>query len=257
VISADDKVILWAGGVYDWFDPLTLIRAIGQLRDAGHPVRLVFLGMKHPNPEVGKMDIATATRELSDALGLTDKHVFFNTEWVEYADRHNWLLDADCGVTTHYDHLETTFAFRTRVLDYLWAGLPIVTTTGDALAELVCQRELGIAVEPEDPHALAAALEKVLFDEDFAARCVANIAAIRPEYSWQQVLTPLLTFLRNPRPAADRLLGGELTPAPTLPFADRVKKDIGLVKEYLSAGGPKEVASRAAGRIVKVLRKGR
>jgi hypothetical protein len=35
-------------------------------------------------------------------------------------------------VSTHYEHVETTFAFRTRILDYLWAGLPVVATGGDA-----------------------------------------------------------------------------------------------------------------------------
>jgi len=29
-IGPDDKVILWGGGIYNWFDPLTLIRAIDQ-----------------------------------------------------------------------------------------------------------------------------------------------------------------------------------------------------------------------------------
>ena len=31
-IGADDKVILWGGGIYNWFDPLTLIRAVDRLR---------------------------------------------------------------------------------------------------------------------------------------------------------------------------------------------------------------------------------
>ncbi len=49
-IGADDAVILWGGGVYNWFDPLTLIRAVDQLRERRPDVRLVFLGMRHPNP---------------------------------------------------------------------------------------------------------------------------------------------------------------------------------------------------------------
>ena len=32
-IGPDDKVILWGGGIYNWFDPLTLIRAVDRLRD--------------------------------------------------------------------------------------------------------------------------------------------------------------------------------------------------------------------------------
>ena len=38
--------------------------------------------------------------------------------------RADWLLDADAGVSAHHEHVETRFAFRTRILDYLWAGLP-------------------------------------------------------------------------------------------------------------------------------------
>src|SRR5699024_2870325 len=137
LIDENDHVVVWAGGIYSWFDPLTLVHAIGSLSARRPDVRLVFLGMHHPNPEVTEMDIGSRTIQLADSLGLTDKHVFFNEQWVPYAERQNWLLDADCGATTHLEHVETTFAFRTRVLDYLWANLPIVTTDGDAFAELV------------------------------------------------------------------------------------------------------------------------
>ena len=82
---------------------------------------------------------------------MTDKFVFFNEAWVPYDQRHNWLLDADCGVTTHFEHVETTFAFRTRVLDYLWAGLPIVTTDGDAFADLVRTERLGVVAKCAPP----------------------------------------------------------------------------------------------------------
>ncbi|WP_007027889.1 glycosyltransferase, partial [Saccharomonospora iraqiensis] len=206
-VGADDRVVLWAGGVYDWFDPLTLVHAIGTL-SARHPdVRLVFLGMRHPNPEVGEMTVAPATVRLADELGLTGKHVFFNEHWVPYDRRQNWLLDADCGVTTHREHVETTFAFRTRVLDYLWAGLPVVTTAGDALADLVRDEELGVVVPSGDPEALADALERCLYDEEFARACRERLAAVAERFTWPRVLAPLVDFCRDPRPAADRLPG--------------------------------------------------
>ena len=118
-IGPDDKVILWGGGIYNWFDPLTLIRAVDRLKDEHPEVRLFFMGLKHPNPGVPDMRIAWQTRELSDALGLTERHVFFNEGWVPYAERADYLLDADVGVSTHYLHIETAFSFRTRILDYL------------------------------------------------------------------------------------------------------------------------------------------
>ncbi|HKN96516.1 MAG TPA: glycosyltransferase [Pseudonocardiaceae bacterium] len=252
-VGADDKVVLWAGGVYSWFDPLTLIRAIGELATRRPDVRLVFLGMKHPNPEVPVMDIAARTRSLADRLELTDRHVFFNDGWVPYAERQNWLLDADCGVTTHFQHVETTFAFRTRVLDYLWAALPIVTTDGDSFADLVRTERLGVVVPPADPGALADALDLALYDDEFAAGCRERIADVRERFTWERVLAPLSDFCRSPRPAADRLSGtGPLVRAEPLGASGVLRRDARLIREYLAMGGPGEVARRATGRLIRL-----
>jgi GT2 family glycosyltransferase/glycosyltransferase involved in cell wall biosynthesis len=254
-ITETDHVVLWAGGVYSWFDPLTLVNAIDRLRQRQADVRLVFLGMKHPNPEVAEMDIGARTRQLADRLGMTGKHVFFNEHWVPYSERQNWLLDADCGVTTHFEHVETTFAFRTRVLDYLWAGLPIVTTDGDAFADLVRQERLGVVVPAEDEEALADALERAMYDTEFAAACKERIAAVAQRYAWPKALEPLVEYCRNPRPAADRLPGAaDLVVTDPLRGTELVRRDIALVREYLADGGPKELVRRVAGRVKKVAR---
>jgi GT2 family glycosyltransferase/glycosyltransferase involved in cell wall biosynthesis len=257
-IGPDDKIVIWAGGVYNWFDPLTLLHAVDRLRRTRPDAKLLFLGMKHPNPDVGEMDMSARTRALADRLDIVGKNVFFNETWVPYDARQNWLLDADCGVTSHYEHVETTFAFRTRVLDYLWAGLPIVTTDGDSFADLVDRERLGVVVPAEDPDALAAALERVLYDEEFAQACRERIAVVRDRYTWENALTPLVEFCRNPRVAADRLAGaGPLVGRPRLGRGEVLRRDLALVKEYLNAGGPGELARRAAGRLRRVLGQGR
>ncbi|HWE91574.1 MAG TPA: glycosyltransferase [Pseudonocardiaceae bacterium] len=249
-ISERDKVILWAGGVYSWFDPLTLVRAVAELSAEHDDVRLVFLGMKHPNPDVPEMDIGARTRRLAAELGVAGTHVFFNDGWVPYGERQNWLLDSDCGVTTHFEHVETTFAFRTRVLDYLWAGLPIVTTDGDSFADVVRREGLGAVVPAEDPGALAESLAQVLYDADFAQGCRDRIAAVRDDFTWDRTLAPLLAYCRDPRPAADRLPGREpLTREAPLGVSGALRRDASLVREYLDAGGPREVARRALGRV--------
>ncbi|SFS40568.1 glycosyltransferase [Saccharopolyspora flava] len=249
-ISADDKVVLWAGGVYSWFDPLTLLRAIDRLAQRRSDVRLFFLGMKHPNPDVPEMGMAGQTRALAQRLGLTDKFVFFNETWVPYQERQNFLLDADCGVTTHFEHVETTFAFRTRVLDYLWSGLPVITTDGDSFADLVRAEGIGVVVPPEDPEALADALEKVLYDDEFAAECRRRIEPVRERFTWESVLAPLTAFCRDPRPAADRLSAASPLVRTAQPGrVESVRRDLALLREYLDAGGPAEVAKRATGRL--------
>lgn len=202
-ISSKDKVIIWAGGIYNWFDPLTLIRAVGLLSQRRANIRLFFLGVTHPNPNFPKFAMSTKAQELSDELGLTNTFVFFNHEWVDYADRANYLLESDLGVSTHFDHLETAFSFRTRILDYLWAKLPIVSTEGDSFADDISQYSLGLVVPPEDPLALSNALEELLFDEDLRTISISNISDFRSNFFWSESMRPLIQMCASAQKAPD------------------------------------------------------
>lgn len=211
-IGPDDKVILWGGGIYNWFDPLTLIRAVGRLAERRPEVRLFFLGVAHPNPDVPRMQMVNDAFALSDELGLTDRVVFFNEGWVPYDERANYLLDADLGVSTHLDHLETRYSFRTRILDYLWASLPVVATDGDTFAEIIVRRGIGQVVPPDDIDALEQALERVLFDEDARAGMLANVQALADSMKWEKVLRPLIDFCATGQRAPDLVQGLRITP---------------------------------------------
>lgn len=249
-IAPADKLLLWSGGLYNWFDPKTLIRAVAALEKRRGGVRLFFQGTKHPHPGVPEMRVVSESRELAAELGVNDRAVFFNDSWVDYDDRQNYLLEADAGVSTHYSHIETTFSFRTRILDYLWAGLPMVVTDGDHFAELVRERELGIVVPAEDVDALADALEKVLFDEKFAAKARANIQSVREEYRWNVVLEPLVRFIADPHHAGDWT--GPARVARTRPKARRRSGFVHNVQTtlfHLKHSGPRVVATKVWARL--------
>ena len=251
----------WGGGVYNWFDPLTLLRAVDRLRARRPDVRLFFLGLKHPNPDVPEMRMAVYMQELSDQLGLTGTHVFFNEGWVPYEERQNYLLDADVAVSTHLDHVETAFSFRTRILDYLWASIPIVATAGDALADLIDSRGLGLTVPAGDVEALEEALFRVVDDEEFAALCRKNITAMAGAFRWSRVLEPLLEFCREPRRAPDLVSTEPFELPPGLPAKPdtarkrrrpmRWQEELALARAYQQRGGTRLLARRVAGRLAK------
>ena len=183
-LSKDDRVLLWGGGIWDWFDPLTPIRAVARLAARSPAVRLVFMGTRHPNPAFGEMPMVRTARALAAELGILDSSVFFNDGWVPYQERPGWLLDADLGVSAHFDHLETRFSFRTRMLDYIWAGLPIVATEGDPFAELITDRDLGAVVPYEDAPAFATALAGLLDDPRRREAITSNLRVARAAMSW-------------------------------------------------------------------------
>jgi GT2 family glycosyltransferase len=257
-IGMDDKVVIWGGGVYNWFDPLTLVKAVARLSQTHPDIRLYFMGMKHPNPGVPNMNIAWETKQLSEKLGLTGRHVFFNSGWVPYAERADVLMDADVGVSTHFEHVETQFSFRTRILDYLWTGLPIVATTGDSFGNVLAAEGIGRAVPPQDVGALADALEEMLYDPEAADAARQNVASFAERFRWHTVLRPLLEFATAPHRARDVMLSGSV-PGSGLhshaypPRKPTVAGDLKLVRDYMKAGGPSEVLRRAKGRVRRQL----
>ncbi|GGK95392.1 glycosyl transferase [Salinibacterium xinjiangense] len=252
-ITEHDKVLLWSGGLYNWFDPKTLIRAVGRVSEKHDNVRLFFQGTKHPHPGVPEMEIVGESRALAQQLGLLGSTVFFNDSWVDYSDRENYLLEADVGVSTHFSHIETTFSFRTRILDYLWAELPMVVTAGDHFAELIEAENLGIVVPAEDVDALAAALERAIFDTEFIATVRANIQNVRERYFWEVALAPLVEFVAAPHHAGDMRIaqGSRATAAPNRQRRRRsgLRHDLGLVKHYLQNGGPVVVFDKVRRRL--------
>lgn len=252
-IGVDDKVIVWGGGIYNWFDPGILIRAVAELSVTHPDVRLFFMGVKHPNPDVPEMEAVSEARVLSEQLGMTNKHVFFNESWVPYEERQNYLLDADLGVSTHFQHVETTFSFRTRILDYLWAGLPIVTTGGDSFGDLVEKENLGASIAERDQGSLVAAIETYLYDEDAIGAARANVARVRQDFIWERAMAPLLEFCRRPLFAADKKLAPahaglqarvkQLEPARRTRHTG-VRRDVDRVLYYFREGGAGAVLER-------------
>ena len=130
------------------------------------------------------------------------------TSWVPYEERAAWLLEADCAISTHVEHLETRFAFRTRLLDCFWAGLPVVCTRGDDLAALIEREQLGAVIPEGDAAAAAAALETVLGRGRDAYR--AGLARAAEAYRWESVAVPLVRYVT-----------GDVKPPPPGPRAHR------------------------------------
>lgn len=185
----NEKVIVWGGGIWEWFDPLSLIRAMKILSRMRNDVKLVFMGIKGPYPH--QMPIMDRTIQLSNALGLTDQCVFFNHGWIPYEERHNYLLDATIGASTHFAHLETRFSFRTRMLDYIWAGLPILATEGDSFAHLVQQYELGEVVPYEDEEAIAKGIIGLIDEPERIKAIQCKLGKICQQFHWNTVAQPL------------------------------------------------------------------
>ena len=195
--------MLWNGGIWNWLDAPAAVAAVAELARRRPRLRLLFMG------GAGRTAAHAATertRALAADLGVLDRVVLFHDGWVPYAQRGVWLRQADCAISTHAGHLEARFAFRTRMLDCFWSGLPIVCSAGDALAERVERDDLGAVAPPGDRSALIAGLERVL---DRGRSAYADgLQRAAAEHAWPSVARPLVRWITAPdtppRPGAVR-----------------------------------------------------
>jgi hypothetical protein len=206
----EDAAVLYFGGIYDWYDPLVVLEALPALLEADPSTVVVFT--EHPHPELTPLSTAAAARSRAAGRGWLGRQVRFEA-WRPFDRRFELPQVADLGVVCHRPGVETVLSLRTRIVDLLWLGLPVVVTEGGTMARVVDETGAGRTVPPSDPVALAAAVRALLDDpalRDRASRAGRSWAAGR---GWQRVAAPLLAFADSPRRDRHRDRFATLAPA--------------------------------------------
>jgi glycosyltransferase involved in cell wall biosynthesis len=196
-LKSSDKVIVWTGGIWDWFDVETPLKAMKQLYDEGiTDIKLVFLGTRHPNSDVPEMGETEKAFSLAREWGLFNETVFFLEGWIEYSKRLDYLLAASVALYAHKPSIEARFSHRTRVLDHILTCLPTIATEGDYFADLIDIKQLGISVPTGDSAAMADAI-KTVREPKTLMKFKKNIAEVQSEFTWNSTLHPLVEFIRS------------------------------------------------------------
>jgi hypothetical protein len=208
-IQNDDILLIWAGGLWDWFDPALLVQAMAAVRAELPRLKLCFFAGARPNPDGEPFRTRTYTQahSLAAQVGVLDQTVIFLDVWVPYAERGRYLREADIGVSAHQDGIETRMSFRTRLLDYLWAGLPVICSAGDSLGEDIGCSGGGANIAPHDLEGWIVALRRAATDAAWRASCRANVERLAQSYTWAAVAQPLAAFCAQPRRLASACAG--------------------------------------------------
>lgn len=194
-ISPDDDVILWAGGLWDWLDPQSVINAMPDILHNHPNAKLMFMGYKHPNKHVPIMDTAYQCIDMAKKSGLYEKSIIFR-EWTPFEERIPLLHVSKIGVSLHKKHLETRFSFRTRLMDYIWAGIPMVLSGGDVLSKELASSGVAEIVLNNNPKSIADAVSKLL-DKSDKMDISQTFDNLRLQYRWETVLAPIAEMAGN------------------------------------------------------------
>lgn len=185
------------GGLYDWYDPQTLLDALELLAKRDRTDWQLLL-IRNPNPDSTPQALFAEVEAWCRRRGWWGERVVV-LDWVAAERRYDLLRDVDLLVAPHRPSLETRLSLRTRFLDALAAGCPVITTEGGTMSRLLTEHDAGWVVPPANAKALAAALEEVLDDpQRVAARRDRGISLLAA-FTWERALEPLVAFCRDPR----------------------------------------------------------
>jgi hypothetical protein len=217
--AAGERRLLF-GGLYDWYDPWTLLDALAALDRPDW----TLLFIRNPNPESTPQRLFAAVEARCRSLGWWGSRVRV-LDWVSAERRFDLLRDVDLLVAPHRPSLETRLSLRTRFLDALAAGCPVVTSEGGAMSRLLAEHHAGWVVPVGDAPALARTLAAALDDPGARRTGARELAA---GFRWDRVLEPLVRFCREPRIDAtkDRFAQRPATVAPPDRFAFRLRRKI-------------------------------
>ena len=227
-ISRDERTrhSLFFGGIYDWYDPILACEATAIARKNIANLTLTFT--YHPNSSLTPQSVFEETRSHVARSGY-ETFVHF-IPWIPYEERGISYASYDAAILTFPQSLETDLSMRTRVFDYLWGGLPVISSSARGTNAVIERYDCGVVVNENDASRFAAAIENTLTNEVRYQQMVTNAAGFVRDHQWETLAQPLIDFLSDPKLETTRdsyrLRGFEIE-SPPQSFVSRLKQKIG------------------------------
>ena len=146
-IAEGDRVIVYMGSFFYFSGLANAIDEFAEVSRTSPSLKFLLIGGGEQDAEL---------RQRVSALGLSEKVIF--TGFVSYADLPRYLKLADVAVNTLEPTLVANVAFPNKVLQYMAAGLPVVSTRLDGLEQTFGERS-GITWASDSKDVIRAALK--------------------------------------------------------------------------------------------------
>jgi glycosyltransferase involved in cell wall biosynthesis len=196
----DDFVILWSGGYNTWTDVKTMFTALEMAFSANPKIKFVSTGGQiesHDELTYNQFQAMIETSKFKDRFILKG--------WVPFSQVPAYWRNANLGINIDLFTYEAILGSRNRILDWMQAGLPLVTSELCELSYILKKYQLGFTFRPERADRLAELLiqlaEQPGILEETAERAKEYVyRAFTPMETTQ----PLRSWVKSPQSAPDR-----------------------------------------------------
>lgn len=199
-VEEDDFVILYSGGYNTWVDVDTLFNALTMLMSENTKIKFISTG-----GEIKGIDEKTYPRFLKMIENSRFKDRFIMKGWIPAEDVRNYYFEANLGINVDKNLYEVYFGSKNRILEWMRAGLLVLSSKVCELSHLLDEKKLGFTYEAEDTLSLKNKITEIISNPDLAKERVKNAKKyVSKNLTYYRTVEPLREWVKNPKKSPDR-----------------------------------------------------
>lgn len=190
--SAQYKVLhpptlIYTGFVSGWAGLELIFNALQKVKKQFPNIRFLVLG--HAN-----LSYIEGLMNLRDEMELRE-HVFYLGK-KPYREIVPYLKEGDIGMAVFRPVDLRKYAFSLKVIEYIAAGLPVITTKGTQSEDVVRKHDCGIAVD-YSAEEVADALIQMLINKNWYSQLSENAKKAAEKYNWEELMEKYFNIIEN------------------------------------------------------------
>ena len=189
-LSPNTRIALFQGYI-------TINRGLEALVDAApflmKDVVITIKGMTKGNgPDLDHLEALIAKKGVADRIKLVP--------FVPYEEMLDWVASADIGLVIYQPDfsLNVKTLLPNKLFEYLMAGLPVLTSNTEAVADIVKSYEVGQVLTSTEPEAIGTAINAMLADQTALYRMSQNaFEAVKNDLNWKKESLQLISLYED------------------------------------------------------------
>jgi glycosyltransferase involved in cell wall biosynthesis len=200
-IKDSDFVLLWCGGYNTWTDVDTLFCGLQVAMQNSPRLHYVSVGA---NTYSAPDNVYDRFVKMAAASPFADRYHLLG--WRPWSEMAAFYRESNVGINIDALHYETIFGTRTRLVEMIAAGLPVVTSLGAELSYMLRDAGAASVFDVGDWQALGAAITDMAADAEGTARMAqAALHYAQHDLSFAATMQPLREWVVAPGRAPDQL----------------------------------------------------
>ncbi|MCP4362263.1 MAG: glycosyltransferase family 4 protein [Chloroflexi bacterium] len=201
LVPENSFIVLWCGGYNVWADIETLFQALTQAMELDPRIVFVSVGA---GVKFAQND--TYEHFLTKIKASSFRDRFYMLGWRPASEVPDYYRQADVGINLDALHYETVLGTRTRLVEMMSYGLPVITSLGCELSHIIQTRSLGLTFPIGDGEMLSAHIVTLANNPELR-KGVADKSQlfVSQELSFSETTRAFQEWIRQPYHAPDRL----------------------------------------------------